>query len=134
MPSAYKNLVIADADQDDIQLFQEAVEDTCPDLNLTVATDGAKLINLLDKIPTPDVILVDLNMPCKSGKECIEEIRAKNEFKDVPIVVLSTSNHKTDIKECLEKGANHYMVKPQSFDAMKSIVTNICNGQLSNSF
>ena len=130
MPLAYKNVVIADDDQDDIQLFEEALKETCPDLNLTVATDGVKLINLLEEIPKPDVILLDLNMPIKSGKECLEEIRAKDEFDDVPIVILSTSNQKADIEDCLKKGANHYFVKPESFEGMKSIVANICTGQI----
>jgi CheY-like chemotaxis protein len=133
MPPVFKNLVIADDDQDDVELFQEAVVETCPDINLTVATDGAKLLNILEEIPKPDVILLDLNMPCKSGKECLVEIRAKDEFNDVPIVILSTSNHEADIDFCLREGANDYMVKPQSFEGMKSIIANICDGRLTQS-
>src|SRR3954466_2420259 len=111
MPSAYKTLVIADDDRDDLQLFEDAVLETCPDMKLTVATDGAKLISLLHVIPKPDIILLDLNMPRKSGKECLKEIRAKDVFDDVPIVILSTSNEETDINYCLQNGANHYFVK-----------------------
>jgi DNA-binding response OmpR family regulator len=66
-------------------------------------------------------------MPLKSGKECLEEIRAKDHFDVVPIAILSTSSSKSEIDYCLKKGANHYFVKPKSFNGMKSIVTNICN-------
>ena len=128
MPSVFKNLVIADDDQDDVQLFQNALDDTYPNLNLTIATDGVKLLHLLQEIPKADVIVLDLNMPFKSGKECLQEIRAKDEFNNVPIVILSTSSRKADIQDCLQAGANDFLVKPQSYDDMKSIVTNICNG------
>src|SRR4051794_15823414 len=130
MPPTYKNLVIADDDPDDIELFEDAVVDTCPDLNLTVATDGIKLIKILEDMPKPDVILLDLNMPTKSGKECLEEIRAKEEFKDVPIVILSTSSQKADIVYCLKNGANNYLVKPNSYEGMKKIVKAICDGEI----
>ncbi len=122
---------MADDDQDDVELFQCAVEETCPDLELTVATDGEKLINLLDEIPTPDAIFIDLNMPLKTGKECLEEIRTKDEFDNVPIVILSTSAQKADIDFCLNNGANHYFIKPHSYEGIKSIVENLCSGQLS---
>jgi CheY-like chemotaxis protein len=126
MPSVFKNLVIADDDLDDIQLFMDAVVETCPDINLTVATGGMELLNILQEIPKPDIILLDLNMPCKSGKECLVEIRAKDDFKEVLVVILSTSSQSADIDFCLKKGANHYFVKPQSFEGMKSIVAKIC--------
>ena len=128
MPPPYKNLVLADDDEDDLELFAEAVIETYPDLQVTVATDGAKLIKLLAKIPTPDVILIDLNMPRKSGKECLEEIRANDEFNKVPIIILSTSDDKADIDYCLKRGADNYYVKPYSFEGMKNIIVNICSG------
>ncbi len=130
MNSPVKHIIIADDDKDDIEMFQDAVDETCPDLKLTVASDGAKLIKLLDTSPKPDVIVLDLNMPFKSGKECMEEIRTKDEFDNVPIVILSTSNQKTDIDYCLTHGANHYFVKPNTIGGIKSIVENFCNGEL----
>ena len=126
-----KNIVIADDDPDDIEMFQCAVDETCPDLELTVATDGENLITILDSIPAPDAIFLDLNMPRKTGKECLEEIRTKEELNDVPIVILSTSNKKSDIDYCLKNGATHYFVKPHTYDGLKTIVENLCNGELS---
>ena len=128
MPSAIKHIVVADDDQDDVQLFKEAIVDTCPDINLRVATDGAKLLSLIEDAPKPDVILLDLNMPCKSGRECLEEIRAKEDFQDVSVVILSTSSQQKEIDDCLKIGANHYFVKPQSYEGMKKIAQTICTG------
>lgn len=126
-----KNIVMADDDQDDVEMFQSAVDESCPDLEITVATDGEKLIKLLEKVPTPDAIFLDLNMPRKSGKECLEEIRKKEQFDEVPIVILSTSNQKAEVNFCLNNGANHYFVKPHSYTGIKNIVKNICKGKLS---
>ena len=130
MRSHFKHIVMADDDEDDIEMFQSAVSETCPDLKLTVATDGAKLIKLLAKIPIPDAIFLDLNMPIKTGKQCLEEIRNKEEFDDVPVVMLSTSNLESEIDFCLNNGAHHYFVKPNSYAGLKSIVESICTGKL----
>ncbi|HEX8460855.1 MAG TPA: response regulator [Segetibacter sp.] len=127
MAKPIKHIVIADDDFDDIEMFQSAVDETCPDIELTVANDGAHLLSLLETISTPDAILLDLNMPCKTGKECLIEIRTKSEFDDVPIVILSTSNRRDDIDYCLENGANEYIVKPDTFEDMKNIVQNLCD-------
>ncbi|GEO10743.1 response regulator [Segetibacter aerophilus] len=126
----YKQIVIADDDEDDIAMFKEAVAEVCPAVDVLVAENGVELLSLIDEIPKPNAILLDLNMPLKSGKDCLVEIRAKEEFDIVPIGMLSTSDTKSEIDYCLKKGANHYFVKPHSFEGMKSIVTAICNGVL----
>lgn len=132
MPLAIKHIVLADDDPDDIQLFQEAIINTCPNINLRITPNGVQLLKAIVEDPRPDVILLDLNMPCKSGKECLEEIRANEEFQDVPVLILSTSNQQKEIDDCLKRGANHYFVKPQSFDGMKEIVKTICSGSFSS--
>jgi CheY-like chemotaxis protein len=130
MPSTIKNVIIADDDQDDVDIFQEAVVEVSWNVNVTVANDGQKLFEILHKMPKPDAILLDLNMPRKSGKECLEEIRAIDGFSDVPILMLSTSNFKEDVRFCLEKGANGYYVKPQTFCGMLQIAKDICSRYL----
>lgn len=130
MASNIQNIVMADDDQDDVDLFQSAVDDTCDHLSLTVAMDGTKLMTLLDKNPAPDAIFLDLNMMGKSGKDCLEEIRGKEKFDNVPVVILSTSNTKTEIDFCLNNGADHYFVKPHTYEGLQSIVKNLCNGKL----
>lgn len=125
MPSDLKYILIADDDEDDVEMFIAAIDEACHAINVTVVTNGVKLLALLSKIPKPDAILLDLNMPLKSGRECLDEIRSKQEFDKVPIAILSTSGSKGEIDYCLTNGANLYFVKPNSFDGMKSIVQNI---------
>jgi len=69
-------------------------------------------------------------MPGKSGNECLEEIRCQSKFDDVPIVILSTSNRKSEIDFCLNNGADHFFVKPHHFDGLKNIVEDLCKGKL----
>jgi CheY-like chemotaxis protein len=127
MSKAFKHILIADDDPDDVELFQEAVVESCQEINLGIACDGLKLLSLLQNGPKPSAIILDLNMPRKSGKECLIEIRAKEEFDDVPIAILTTSSSMDDIEFCLKGGANHYFVKPNSLNGIRTIVENICN-------
>jgi CheY-like chemotaxis protein len=130
MQSDPKHILMADDDPDDIEMFQSAVDETCSALQLTVATDGEKFLALLSKSPKPYAIFLDLNMPIITGKECLLEIRTKNEYDDVPIVIFSTSAQKSEIDFCLKNGANNYLTKPSSYAGIKSIVDNLCNESL----
>ncbi|WP_018615807.1 response regulator [Segetibacter koreensis] len=125
-----KNIVLADDDPDDVDLFQSAVDETCSKLSLTVATDGSQLMKLLDDSPVPDAIFLDLNMLGKSGKDCLEEIRSQAKYDDMPVMILSTTSRKSEIDECLNSGADHYLVKPNSYNELKNIIKELCNGQL----
>ncbi len=130
MNSQINHILVADDDTDDLELFQSAIDESCAHISLTTATDGEILLNLLDNISKPDAIFLDLNMPRKNGKECLVEIRNKSEFKDVPVIIFSTSNQPAEINFCMTNGANHYITKPQTFTAMKSIIDDLCSGQL----
>ena len=79
-------------------------------------------MELLDRIDVPDYIFLDLNMAYTSGKECLKEIRTKEQFKEIPILILSTSSYEKDIQYCLSRGANNYYVKPNTFSELKNIV------------
>ena len=130
MPASVKHILIAEDDSDDIDFFKEAVRDNCPAVEITVAEDGKKLLSVLDSIDTPDVIVLDLNMPYVNGKDCIIAIRRNEKFKEVPIVVYSTSSNQYEIEYCLTNGANHYVVKPGTYSAISQLVHKLCNGTL----
>lgn len=125
-----KHILIAEDDADDIDFFKEAVKDNCPAIELTVAEDGQKLLSVLDRINTPDVIVLDLNMPNINGKECLKAIRKKDRYQKVPIVVYSTSSNQYDVEYCLSNGADHYVVKPGTYSAISKLVHQLCNGTL----
>jgi CheY-like chemotaxis protein len=126
--SAYdqvKHLIIADDDEDDQMLLKEAIQEYSDTITLSVIPDGKQLMNFLNKGNTPDLILLDLNMPYKNGTECLMEIRANENLRLIPIVILSTSRNVRDIELCFNFGANLFFTKPCSFQSLKVLIRTI---------
>src|SRR4051794_28815617 len=103
MPLLIKHVFIADDDIDDIFLFESAILEARPDLTISRARDGLSLLDLLNNSALPDAIILDLNMPLMSGKECLVKIRSQRRFDNVPIIMFSTSDRRVDIEYCLSK-------------------------------
>jgi len=122
-----KSIYLADDDADDCMLFEEALREVCDHTELTTAYDGAELINLMETTvpPSPDVIFLDLNMPKKNGFECLEHIRKTVKWKDIPIVIFSTSGQEEMINQVYQKGANYFIRKPGSFPKLKQAIRQI---------
>ena len=120
-------LLLADDDPDDRLLIKEALEESHSVADLRSVEDGEELMNYLhrrgrytepDASPHPDLILLDLKMPRKSGHQALEEIKANPELRCIPIVVLTTSKAEEDVARAYASGANSFMVKPTSFGAL----------------
>lgn len=120
-------LLLADDDPDDRLLVKEALEESHLVAELRSVEDGEELMNYLhrrgrytepDTSPHPDLILLDLKMPRKSGHQALEEIKATPELRCIPIVVLTTSKAEEDVARAYASGANSFMVKPTSFGAL----------------
>lgn len=111
------NVVLAEDDIDDQILFQDAIIEAAIRLELKIVEDGEKLMQHLTSLKGsfPDVIFLDLNMPCLSGFECLELIRKCDQLSKIPVIIFSTSVNKTDIINTYNKGANLYFPKPYSF-------------------
>jgi CheY-like chemotaxis protein len=110
-------IILAEDDKDDQELFIEALDATKVSAEVTTVENGQELVNTLKDPaePKPDIVFIDINMPIKGGKEALEEIKSDQELKDIPAVMLSTSNNPNDIEETFNKGANLYIQKPNSF-------------------
>lgn len=110
-------IILAEDDKDDQELFMEAVNATKVPSDIVTVENGEELINTLKdgSEPKPDIIFIDINMPIKGGKEALAEIKNDQELKEIPAVMLSTSNHPNDIEETFNNGANLYIQKPNSF-------------------
>jgi CheY-like chemotaxis protein len=122
-------IYLADDDIDDREFFADAVSEIDPDVILKQAPDG---MHLMDSLLTlsgpelPDFIFLDINMPGKSGLECLEEIRSsEGTLKEVNIVVLSTSSDPENIRRAFELGATFYAVKPSCFERLKSLLEEV---------
>lgn len=121
------HVVLVDDDIDDSYIFNTAVQQSNMPIELSIAEDGQKLFNFLDRNPTPDVIFMDINMPFKNGIECLGEIRANQKYSSIPIVMYSTTSNRLNVEACYNAGANLYVVKPNTFDQVDRMVQRLCS-------
>ena len=115
----------------DVLITREAFAEFRLANNLYVVEDGVEALAFLNhegrhaSAPRPDLILLDLNLPRKNGREVLAEIKADPRFKSIPVVVLTTSHSEQDVLQAYDQHANCYIVKPVGFEnfveAMKSI-------------
>jgi CheY-like chemotaxis protein len=116
-------VVLADDDQDHGMLFKMVLKQVDPSKTLSIIKDGDSLLQSL-QIQVPDLLFLDLNMPCKSGLECLQDIRENLHLTELPIVVYSSSTHMTDIQKSYLHKADLYMVKPfNSFHLRNALVS-----------
>jgi len=105
------NILLADDDEDDRMFFASALKRISIPTHLTTVEDGEKLIaHLSGKNPT-DVLFLDMNMPRKNGMECLLEIKANEQTKDIPIIIYSTSLNESIADIFYQKGAHYYLQK-----------------------
>jgi CheY-like chemotaxis protein len=118
-------ILLADDDVDDRDLFAEAVAEHS-NIKFDTVRDGVELMELLNSSDkSPDLIFLDLNMPGKSGKKCLEEIRKNKDLKDIPVIIYSTSSNPKDIEETYLMGANLYIRKPNSFSELAQVIKKV---------
>ncbi len=124
-------LLFADDDLDDQLLVKEAFEENHLANDIRFVNDGEELMDYLHRrnkfsdpsqSPYPDLILLDLNMPKKDGREALKEIKQDKKFRQIPIVVLTTSKAEEDIVKTYDLGVNSYISKPVTFDGMSKVV------------
>jgi DNA-binding NarL/FixJ family response regulator len=131
MITVYKNIILADDDADDRDLFTEAVNFIDPTINVIAQRDGEQLMNYLDaNLVHFDLIFLDLNMPRKNGKECLRELKTVQRRANMPVVIYTTSLNPVDIEETYALGADLFLRKPNSFEELKATLTAVLRGQM----
>jgi CheY-like chemotaxis protein len=122
-------ILIADDDEDDCLLVREALREAGQEHELRVVRDGDELLGYLRRTedggldpPRPDLVLLDLKMPGKDGRQALRELKADPRLRDIPIVVLTTSSARDDVSYCYSMGVNSYVTKPASFRGMVEIM------------
>lgn len=123
----WKNIFLADDDADDREFFADALKEVNQDAVLIESRDGQELMKLLQSPGTaqPDVIFLDLNMPGKSGYQCLEEIRSDNNLKDNIVVIFTTSSLDEDIERLYKMGASLFITKPTDFRKLKELIQKV---------
>jgi CheY-like chemotaxis protein len=124
-------ILMAEDDSDDQLLVKDAIAECGWDGNVFFVENGEKLLDFLLRrgdyhdpasAPRPGLILLDLNMPRKDGREALRDIKADNDLRRIPVVVLTTSRADTDITKIYDLGANSFIAKPVQFEALVNVM------------
>ncbi|MFL9832151.1 response regulator [Flavobacterium sp. ARAG 55.4] len=120
-------ITLADDDEDDRMFFTDAFDELKINTVVNTVNDGVALMNFLydPESILPNIIFLDLNMPLKSGIECLKEIKAEPKFKDIVIAIYSTSSSEEDIENTFVLGANIYIKKPSNFGKLKQVLSEV---------
>ncbi len=125
MPMEHVPILMADDDEDDRMLTEDALKESRLSNPLYFVKDGQELLDYLRHegdyqdpklAPRPGLILLDLNMPRMDGKTALNHIKSDPNLKSIPVVVLTTSNQDVEVMQSYESGANSYIVKPVKFE------------------
>ena len=124
-------ILMAEDDPEDQMLTREGFEESRLANDLYFVEDGEELLDYLHRrgkfsdpqqSPRPGLILLDLNMPRKDGREALKEIKADPDLRSIPIVVLTTSKAEEDIVRSYDLGANSYITKPVTFEGLVAVL------------
>ena len=124
-------ILLAEDNPGDVKLTEKALEKGQIRNDLHVVTDGIEAMQFLRQAdtyadaPRPDLVLLDLNMPRKSGREVLEELQEYESLRRIPVVVLTSSEAEQDIIDSYDRYANAYLTKPVDFDGFVDIIRRI---------
>jgi chemotaxis family two-component system response regulator Rcp1 len=124
-------ILLVEDNPGDVRLTREALREGKVLNNLNVVTDGQEAVEFLRRegeygnVPRPDLILLDLNLPKKDGREVLAEIKADESLRRIPIVVLTTSQAEKDVIQTYNLGVNCYITKPVDLDQFIYVVKSI---------
>lgn len=128
-------ILMADDDADDRLMAEDAMRENRLGNSFRTVEDGQELMDYLNQsgkyahgnAPRPGLILLDLNMPKKDGRQALEEIKGNPELRRIPVVILTTSKTEEDVLRSYDLGANSFITKPVTFDRLVEIVRSLGN-------
>jgi len=124
-------ILLVEDNPGDVRLTREALKEGKVYSNLHTVKDGVEAMEFLRRqgkfkdVPRPDIILLDLNLPRKDGREVLEEIKSDSELKRIPVVVLTTSKAEEDVLRTYNLHANCYVTKPVDLEKFMVVVKSI---------
>lgn len=120
-------ITLADDDEDDRLFFTDAFDELKINTVVNTVNNGVQLMDFLNNPESvlPNIIFLDLNMPIKSGIDCLKEIKQNDKFKDIAIAIYSTSSSDEDVENTFVLGANIYIKKPSDFNTLKKVLNEV---------
>ncbi len=124
-------ILLVEDNPGDVRLSSEALKESNLIYDLNVVLDGTEAMDFLRRVenyahvPRPDVIILDLNLPGKNGLEVLEDIRSDQELKEIPIIILTSSENDLDVLMAYKKQANAYLVKPANLNLFNEVINAI---------
>ena len=121
-------ILLVEDNPGDVLLVQEALREAAFAVELHVVGDGEEALGFLTRgpgfegTPEPDLVLLDLNLPRKSGREVLAEVKADADLRHLPVVILSTSTAEDDVAAAYDHHANCYVAKPNDLDKLVSVI------------
>ena len=126
-----QSILLVDDDEDDQLLFIDAIREIDKSIKCSVANDGLEaILSLQTKSPVPDLIFLDLNMPKMNGYQCLAQIKKEMMFKEIPVVIYTTSRIESDRDRTLKMGASYFLTKPSDFSKLIEELTRILKLEL----
>ena len=124
-------IMIIDDDEDDVELFCDALKEIDHDIQCVSASNGEEALSRLStgEGPLPDYIFLDLNMPRLNGKQCLKRLKVNSKFQNIPVVIYSTSKSKEDMEETRQLGAVHFLTKPNRINDLRRAIASILDGR-----
>ncbi len=125
------DILLVEDNPGDVRLVEEALRDSLTRNRLHVARDGMEAMDFLQRqgrfsdAPRPSLIIMDLNLPKKTGHEVLSEVKSDPSLKYIPVLILSGSQQKRDIVECYQRHANCYITKPADLDQYMHAIRSI---------
>jgi CheY-like chemotaxis protein len=117
-----KSFLLVDDDADDAGLFCEAMKEADSEAVCHLASHGEEALEILERIEAPDIIFLDINMPRMNGWECLAELKTNDAFKEIPVIMYSTSSYQREIDIASEAGALCFFSKPDNFKDLKKML------------
>lgn len=124
-------ILLVEDNEGDIMLLKEAFEDASMEHELIIVNDGEQALNYLnkefpfEKAETPDIIVLDINLPKMNGHEVLHYIKSHATFKSIPVTILTTSSSSKDIDEAYQNYVNSYITKPVEVEDFSNVVSSI---------
>jgi CheY-like chemotaxis protein len=112
-------ILMADDDPDDIEIIQDAISEIHSPEIIRFAANGEEVLNILHALPgrsNPCLIILDLNMPKLNGTQTLKVLKSHQQFKNIPVIIYSTSINPVEKEKCLRLGAHSYVTKPVSYN------------------